>query len=478
MARALASLYFAGATIGAISLVLPHPAHAAEFGLWSNVALGYIAAAAIIAFGPRLPAWTFHAALLLGSLLITRAVLLGGEPVSFYAAWFIWIGLYSFYFFGRIQAAGHIAVVSALYAFTLVEQPAGSSVARWLTTVATLVVAGGFIDTLVHRARRQAEAAASSAGSMAKLAAAAHELAELSDPAAARHALCQTAADVTGARRVALWEPNQQQTELEVSACAGEEPPERSIPLLGSGEGPAGALAAGEPKSAGTTLWQPIVREGGPGAVLALDWDSRAALEEGSAASLASLLGAEVLITLNRLELLARLAAMARTDELTGLPNRRWWEEQVPREIERARREQTPVCVVMIDLDRFKDYNDLHGHQAGDRVLKQAAAAWGQELRTTDMLARYGGEEFVLMLPGCEGEQALATVERIRAATPERQACSAGIAVWDGIESAFELLGRADAALYEAKRSGRDRSMWAATEPPGATGAAQDGSNT
>jgi diguanylate cyclase (GGDEF)-like protein len=113
----------------------------------------------------------------------------------------------------------------------------------------------------------------------------------------------------------------------------------------------------------------------------------------------------------------------------------------------------------MLDLDHFKRYNDRQGHQAGDRLLKRVAGAWTAELRATDILVRYGGEEFALALPGCGLEDATTTVERLRAVIPSGQTCSAGIAAWDGEELATELLDRADRALYEAKRSGRDRTV-------------------
>jgi diguanylate cyclase (GGDEF)-like protein len=113
----------------------------------------------------------------------------------------------------------------------------------------------------------------------------------------------------------------------------------------------------------------------------------------------------------------------------------------------------------MIDLDHFKEFNDERGHQAGDRFLKQAAAAWGVELRGTDILARYGGEEFALALPGCTPERSIEVAARLRAATPEGETCSIGIACWDGEEGAPSLLGRADAALYQAKHRGRNVSV-------------------
>src|SRR5439155_8374110 len=206
-------------------------------------------------------------------------------------------------------------------------------------------------------------------------------------------------------------------------------------------------------------MWQPVHRDAVPIAVLALYWHDVKALEDPATPTTADLLAAEVAVTLERVELMVRLESMARTDDLTGLPNRRAWDEELAREVLRARREQAPLCVAMVDLDHFKEYNDEHGHPAGDRLLKQAAASWGLELRGTDFLARYGGEEFALALPACTPEEAKTVVERLRAATPERETCSAGIAYWDGVESAPALLGRADAALYEPKRRGRNLSI-------------------
>ena len=136
---------------------------------------------------------------------------------------------------------------------------------------------------------------------------------------------------------------------------------------------------------------------------------------------------------------LARMERMAMTDELTGLPNRRLWDEQLPRELARADRHQFSLFVAMLDLDRFKAFNDTGGHQAGDRLLKAAAAAWRSALRPYDILARYGGEEFGLMLAGCSADEARDVVERLRATTPDAVTCSAGVAAWmrpDGVADA------------------------------------------
>jgi diguanylate cyclase (GGDEF)-like protein len=157
-----------------------------------------------------------------------------------------------------------------------------------------------------------------------------------------------------------------------------------------------------------------------------------------------------------------KVRELAVTDELTGLPNRRAWNIELPRTIERIRRTGAPLTVAIIDIDHFKLFNDAYGHLTGDRLLKEAAAAWQDQLRTADHLARYGGEEFVVMLPDATVQQAHEIVDRMRLATPLGQTFSAGIALWNDAETSDTLTARADKALYEAKRAGRNRIVEAA----------------
>jgi diguanylate cyclase (GGDEF)-like protein/PAS domain S-box-containing protein len=177
--------------------------------------------------------------------------------------------------------------------------------------------------------------------------------------------------------------------------------------------------------------------------------------------SIGTQVGQHLTIIRERAELMARMEQLALTDELTGLPNRRAWDDELARELARAKRHQERLSVAMIDLDHFKEFNDEHGHQAGDHLLREAASAWRPAVRASDFVARYGGEEFAVLLPGCPPASATEVVDRIRAATPMGETCSAGIAAWDGEESAASLVSRADAALYEAKRAGRDRTVLA-----------------
>jgi diguanylate cyclase (GGDEF)-like protein/PAS domain S-box-containing protein len=178
----------------------------------------------------------------------------------------------------------------------------------------------------------------------------------------------------------------------------------------------------------------------------------------GAAAQIGELLGGLE----ERLTLMASLTRLALTDGLTGLPNRRAWEDALSRELARARRSGLPVCIAVLDLDDFKAFNDEHGHQAGDAILAETARVWQEQLRATDVLARYGGEEFAAVIPAWPLEQAVEVVERLRRATPGGLTASAGVASWDGTESGSALFGRADAALYEAKQAGRDRTLAAA----------------
>jgi diguanylate cyclase (GGDEF)-like protein/PAS domain S-box-containing protein len=166
----------------------------------------------------------------------------------------------------------------------------------------------------------------------------------------------------------------------------------------------------------------------------------------------------------SNVHLISELREQAMTDHLTGLPNRRCWGAELNRELARARRQRTPLAIVMLDLNGFKAFNDEHGHPAGDALLREVARDWSEAVRATDMLARFGGDEFSITLPDCSPELAIAVVARIQAATSPRIYSSAGIASCDGAETADALVGRADAALYDAKRQGHAVSV-AVTNP-------------
>ena len=165
-----------------------------------------------------------------------------------------------------------------------------------------------------------------------------------------------------------------------------------------------------------------------------------------------------------------RLHTLSATDPLTGLVNRREFEERLEGEMARARRYGRPISVAMIDIDYFKSFNDTYGHAVGDQALQMVARVLRGQLRTGDMVARYGGEEFVVALPETPAQQAVATGELLRGAVAATQlrvagvrepigvTISVGVASWpDRGNMITRLVQTADDRLYEAKLGGRDR---------------------
>lgn len=163
----------------------------------------------------------------------------------------------------------------------------------------------------------------------------------------------------------------------------------------------------------------------------------------------------------------AKLRNLSVIDAGTGLHNRRWMSEVFLRQIDRCARANYPVCLAMLDIDRFKTVNDTFGHQGGDRVLAQVGRILQKQFRPTDLIARYGGEEFAVLLPETDAQEAIAALERFRivmertetavaARTTVKVTVSAGIAPWRNGWSLDDLIQHADEALYRAKAGGRN----------------------
>lgn len=165
-----------------------------------------------------------------------------------------------------------------------------------------------------------------------------------------------------------------------------------------------------------------------------------------------------------------RLSREAVVDGLTGIYNRKYLDDKLRVELERAQRSQVPVALVMFDVDSFKAYNDTYGHPAGDRVLVAIAHAAREQInRATDVLARYGGEEFVLVLPDtplANGVEAMTRLQRelttryfLRGQEKVLITFSAGVAQLEDSENSTGAIRRADQGMYLAKRSGKNRVM-------------------
>jgi diguanylate cyclase (GGDEF)-like protein len=170
-------------------------------------------------------------------------------------------------------------------------------------------------------------------------------------------------------------------------------------------------------------------------------------------------------LALRNAALLDEVERLATRDGLTGLANRRLFEESLERETARSNRLGTPLSLLILDVDHFKQINDTYGHPAGDAVLREIGTAVAGSTKAFDVAARYGGDEFVVHLPGCTAVDAGGVADRVRVEIAHQVidapvTVSVGIATMpDNALDAERLVAAADSALYEAKRSGRDRTL-------------------
>ena len=343
------------------------------------------------------------------------------------------------------------------------------------TTVLVLAingVIGWATQHLVARVREQAEEAQAREQRAERITAVVHSL---QDSPAARPDVCTAARAIADATIALIYEPGGDGA-LVCTAIAGLDGDQRPA-VAASGSAVAEAYRTGRPvlieadvadrvgshalwERAGrpaAVLYEPLRHRGATLGVLVVAWSDRIA-GQSARTTVIALLAHEAAAVIDRADAVADLAGQALTDALTGLPNRRAWDAA----LERAEQDDVPLAVVMLDLDHFKRFNDAHGHAAGDHLLKAAAAVWRDQLRGVDLLARVGGEEFGLLLSGDGAGRAAEVVWRLRRELPIGATASAGLAIRGGDESPASVLGRADAALYAAKRAGRDRAYLSA----------------
>lgn len=185
-------------------------------------------------------------------------------------------------------------------------------------------------------------------------------------------------------------------------------------------------------------------------------------------------LGAVISICIDMTLLRDRLKYSSLNDALTGINNRRFFEQRLPEEISRCKRTDTPISCLFVDVDHFKQFNDSYGHATGDHILKQIAGIIRKEIRATDVVGRYGGEEFVVLLPNTDHQTAMVIAERIRNCIHKHHykyeknifqvTVSIGIADFQKFsdnnktlaEIGQALVAAADSALYKAKKAGRN----------------------
>jgi diguanylate cyclase (GGDEF)-like protein len=287
----------------------------------------------------------------------------------------------------------------------------------------------------------------------------------------ARRAVCEAACEAADAPVAFLLEPRGR--EFVSTAMAGVDIAPVTIQARGEVRGraftakkayfvgdardhPALAAPLVEATGARSAVFEPVLRDGQVAGVLIAIWQEPVeALPDGPAGVL-QLLAAQAAVAIEHAALRARMDTMALSDPLTGLATRRVWDEELPRELARARRGDAPLTVAILDIDHMTAFNMLRGEREGDHLIKETAARWRTQLREVDLLARLDGTEFGVLLPGCGLSEACEVLDRIRAATPRSQTASAGVARWDAEEPVELLLRRCHEALATAKESGRN----------------------
>jgi diguanylate cyclase (GGDEF)-like protein/PAS domain S-box-containing protein len=424
----------AAAGLVALSLALPHPEVADLDDLIAIAAAMLGGGLLCFAFARRIPVWTTHVILAAVVALTGLLIYESGEAAGQYGGVFVWAMLIAAYYFRREVAIVHLAWLLGVYAVTLalVGSTAGySGFTRWVFTAVSLSVVTILTSEIVAR-RARTDIRARSFFDLS------HDM------------LCTANTEGYFAELNSAWERSLGYSDEELRA-------KPFIDLVHPDD-------RERTEAEAAVIFQGTETVGFENRYLAKDgswhwlrWSSTLAPDESLIYARATDITELKRIESEREDLLTEVKVLASSDALTGLPNRRTLDEQLPREMARARRAAAPLCLTIVDIDYFKAYNDAQGHLAGDGMLRDCAAAWDSELRGEDTIVRFGGDEFLVLLPDTPPERAAEIVERLRAATPDGQTCSAGLACWDFAETVDDLLERADAALYTAKGSGRDR---------------------
>ena len=316
------------------------------------------------------------------------------------------------------------------------------------------------------------------------MAAAGRVVRALASEADARPMVCEAACDAAGAQVAFLLEPRGSElcsTAMHGIVMAPVTIQARSEDRRGRKSGPVDArkafadqtplfirdatdheaLAEGlvQATDAHSALFEPVIRDGKLSGMLILIWQERLESLSEAVSTAVRLVAAEAAVAIEHAGLRRQVDSLALNDALTGLPTRRIWDQELPRELARARRNESPVCIALINIDRMTEFNEQYGNQQGDQLLRGATAGWAAQLREVDLLARLDNGEFGLILPACILGEACDVLDRVRESTPRGQTASAGVARWDGEEHVELLINRCAGALSAAKAAGGDMTL-------------------
>jgi diguanylate cyclase (GGDEF)-like protein/PAS domain S-box-containing protein len=449
-ALAAALLFAAGATLALFSIAVPHPSEVDERGIVLTASTAYVVAALIWARRKRITLLELRLANTCGTALVTCCVLFTASKPSPYSLLYIWVGLYGFYFVSMRWGIFQSLVVGLGYTVVPPQDPMGSAL-----VTGTVLVSGALVailrDRLTAALGSERRSAAEVRSSLSLLEATLESTADgiLVVDAAGRMIrlnqkfveMWRIPGDVLRARddRIAidyvlkqLKEPEQF---LKKIADLYADPTAESYDVLEFKDGRVFERYSKPQRSEDE--------------IVGRVWSFRDITDR------------------DRFE--SELLYLADHDVLTGLFNRRRFEQDVGRRVAYAARYGTGGAVLMLDLDDFKDVNDTLGHRAGDQLIKEVAQVLADRLRSTDVVARLGGDEFAVLLPEADEDDARAAaqalLEAIRGHRSSfegrhlRVTASIGIALVHDVDDGGEdePLGRADVAMYEAKESGRDR---------------------
>ncbi|PVU82992.1 hypothetical protein DDP54_08225 [Cellulomonas sp. WB94] len=436
----------------------------------AGVSMCVVPLAAVIVPWGRLPAWC-EAVLPLGFFVVVALMrqARGGAAAGYTPLVMlpvIWLAMYG----TRRQLLVAVAAMTGILVgpMLLVGSPLYPASA-WTTTAVSVAVgmfAGPSIQMFVEQSRQRT-------ADVAALGAITRSLTAGTDP---RSELCAAARLVTGARYALIVERNADGEYVATAGTRGLDLSQLRIPARVEISATVEAWRTGDriyvadvardprvsPRLAELTgsravLFEPVTLDGRRTALLVVGFsESRARLPE-HALYMVELVAAEIAAALDRDELVARMAAQARTDPLTGAANRRSWDEELDRELARARRSGEPLTVALIDMDRFKAYNDTYGHTAGDELLRDLVTALRAELRTGDIVARWGGEEFAVAMPACDLDHGREIASRLLGVVPRGQTMSIGVTEAGIDDTPRSIVGRSDRALYAAKGAGRNQ---------------------
>lgn len=479
-------LVLAGATLAA-SAVLPG-AGAASPGVVALVVATYliisVGAEALRQWRERIPSWAVGAGVLLDGVFIAAAMMLAGGPGSGLGV-LLYVHLIAVTLLASYRTGLKVAVWQSLLLIAI------SSVPQSVTGVAPLSAAeavfgvvaflGVAIATAGCSALNERELRRSRNGFQA-LAQMASELEDVSNPDEVVGVLLRAIPRAFPARRAAVYlhdaatvtvlvdgrvtTADAAAVDGVVKQCWAERRPVLRKRL---DTGTDAVLARALPDARNVVVL-PFTADGEPvGAVVVERGGGGSAGIGASTVALLSQFTVHAALAHRNVRLLAEVKHLAAVDGLTGLANRRTFEDTLHREVSRAIRTGADLSLLLVDVDHFKTVNDTYGHPTGDEVLRYVGHVLATSGRDFDFPARYGGEEFAVILPGCAPEEAIAVANRLRAGiasdqAPLRVTASAGVAALHrNAPDAETLVRAADEALYDAKRQGRDRTVAAET---------------